>query len=102
MTPEGPAGLAEAHVSGVLGGARAAGWQGEAWACHGGAQAATGWHLVFLDAGTGVAPDALGRENHHAPNDEERILAGLDHVPEADRLIARHRAALPRTRSQCR
>jgi 4,4'-diaponeurosporenoate glycosyltransferase len=35
------------------------GWTGKAWACHLGAQAATGDVLLFLDADTVLAPDAL-------------------------------------------
>jgi hypothetical protein len=36
-------------------------WLGKPWACHLGAEAATGTHLLFLDADTRLAPDALGR-----------------------------------------
>ncbi|WP_395691300.1 glycosyltransferase [Nocardioides sp.] len=35
------------------------GWTGKAWACHVGAAAATGDLLLFLDADTTLAPDAL-------------------------------------------
>jgi 4,4'-diaponeurosporenoate glycosyltransferase len=35
------------------------GWTGKAWACHVGAEAATGDLLLFLDADTVLAPDAL-------------------------------------------
>jgi 4,4'-diaponeurosporenoate glycosyltransferase len=38
-----------------------AGWLGKPWACHLGAEAATGSHLLFLDADTWLAPDALDR-----------------------------------------
>lgn len=38
-----------------------AGWTGKTWACHLGAQASTGSHLLFLDADTQLAPDALAR-----------------------------------------
>lgn len=41
------------------------GWRGKTWACHQGAQAATGALLLFLDADTWFEPDGL-----------ERILAG--------------------------
>jgi 4,4'-diaponeurosporenoate glycosyltransferase len=36
------------------------GWTGKAWACHVGARASTGELLLFLDADTVLAPDALG------------------------------------------
>jgi 4,4'-diaponeurosporenoate glycosyltransferase len=44
------------------------GWLGKPWACHVGAQRATGDRLVFLDADTWLAPDALerlGAAHHH-------------------------------------
>ena len=37
------------------------GWRGKPWACHQGAQAATGDRLLFLDADTWFEPDGLGR-----------------------------------------
>ena len=37
------------------------GWLGKPWACHIGASAASGDRLLFLDADTWLAPDALGR-----------------------------------------
>lgn len=37
------------------------GWLGKPWACHHGAQAATGDLLLFTDADTVHAPDSLGR-----------------------------------------
>jgi len=37
------------------------GWRGKAWACHQGAQAATGELLLFLDADTWFEPDGLAR-----------------------------------------
>lgn len=39
---------------------RPAGWTGKAWACHVGAREASGDLLLFLDADTVLAPDALG------------------------------------------
>lgn len=36
------------------------GWTGKAWACHVGARASSGDLLLFLDADTVLAPDALG------------------------------------------
>ncbi|MBK9036027.1 MAG: glycosyltransferase [Myxococcales bacterium] len=35
------------------------GWLGKSWACHAGAQVATGDHLLFTDADTEHGPDAL-------------------------------------------
>lgn len=40
---------------------RPEGWTGKAWACHSGAGATTGDLLLFLDADTVLAPDALER-----------------------------------------
>jgi 4,4'-diaponeurosporenoate glycosyltransferase len=37
------------------------GWRGKTWACHQGAQAATGELLLFLDADSWFEPDGLGR-----------------------------------------
>lgn len=37
------------------------GWRGKPWACHQGAQVATGDLLLFLDADTWFEPDGLGR-----------------------------------------
>lgn len=37
------------------------GWRGKTWACHQGAQAATGELLLFLDADTWFEPEGLGR-----------------------------------------
>ena len=58
---DGTAGVAEAHAARVLSTSPPGGWLGKPWACHVGAQAATGSLLVFLDADTWLAPDALGR-----------------------------------------
>lgn len=35
------------------------GWTGKAWACHVGVRSTSGDHLLFLDADTSLAPDAL-------------------------------------------
>ena len=40
------------------------GWRGKTWACHQGAAAATGSHLLFLDADTWFEPEGLGRLLH--------------------------------------
>ncbi|MBV9952188.1 MAG: glycosyltransferase, partial [Acidimicrobiia bacterium] len=45
-----------------------AGWLGKPSACHLGAMVATGTHLLFLDADTVLAPDALGRLLAAAPD----------------------------------
>jgi 4,4'-diaponeurosporenoate glycosyltransferase len=37
------------------------GWRGKTWACHQGAQAASGEWLLFLDADTWFEPEGLGR-----------------------------------------
>ena len=37
------------------------GWRGKTWACHQGAQAATGELLLFVDADTWFEPDGLAR-----------------------------------------
>jgi glycosyltransferase involved in cell wall biosynthesis len=53
--------VAAAHGARVIVSEPPAGRAGKPWACHVGAQAATGEVLVFLDADTWLAPDALGR-----------------------------------------
>lgn len=56
------AAVAAAHGATVLAaGERPDGWLGKPWACHVGAEAATGSHLLFLDADTWLAPDVLAR-----------------------------------------
>ena len=56
------AAVAAAHGATVLAAASPpAGWAGKPWACHVGAEAATGTHLLFLDADTWLAPDTLPR-----------------------------------------
>lgn len=54
-------------VTVVRAGAKPHGWAGKPWAAATGATAASGEHLLFLDADTWLAPDALGRlwETHH-------------------------------------
>lgn len=59
---DGTAEVARAHGARVLGAPpRPVGWLGKPWACHIGADAATGNLLLFLDADTSLAPDALTR-----------------------------------------
>ncbi|MHB1534464.1 MAG: glycosyltransferase family 2 protein [Acidimicrobiales bacterium] len=64
-----------ARVAGAAVGASPAlpgGWTGKTWACHHGAQAATGEVLVFLDADVTLAPEALS-----CLLDEHRRRGGL-------------------------
>jgi 4,4'-diaponeurosporenoate glycosyltransferase len=58
---DGTAAVAGSHGATVLSSDPPDGWAGKPWACHVGAQAATGSHLVFLDADTWLAPDAVDR-----------------------------------------
>jgi 4,4'-diaponeurosporenoate glycosyltransferase len=53
--------VALAHGARVLSATPPRGWAGKPYACHVGAEAATGSHLLFLDADTWLAPDALAR-----------------------------------------
>lgn len=55
------AGVAAAHGARVVRVDPPDGWLGKPWACHVGSRVATGSHLVFLDADTWLAPDALTR-----------------------------------------
>jgi len=48
-----------ARVTVLEAGRPAPGWTGKAWACHRGASVASGSTLLFLDADTVLAPDAL-------------------------------------------
>lgn len=74
------AAVAAAHGATVLtAGEPPAGWVGKPWACHRGAGVATGTHLLFLDADTWLAPDALARlVAEHAAG---RGTAGPGHEP---------------------
>jgi 4,4'-diaponeurosporenoate glycosyltransferase len=59
---DGTAAVAAEHGAAVVTApAPAPGWLGKPSACHFGAMVATGTHLLFLDADTVLAPDALGR-----------------------------------------
>ena len=54
------AAVAAAHGAAVIhSSAPPSGWLGKPWACRTGAGAATGTHLLFLDADTWLAPPAL-------------------------------------------
>jgi 4,4'-diaponeurosporenoate glycosyltransferase len=57
---DGTAAVAAARGATVLTTEPPPGWAGKPWACHVGARAATGSHLLFLDADTWLAPGALG------------------------------------------
>lgn len=54
------AAIAESFGASVVRTAPEAGWLGKPWACHTGAEHASGTHLLFLDADTWLAPWALG------------------------------------------
>jgi 4,4'-diaponeurosporenoate glycosyltransferase len=56
---DGTAGVARAHGCRVVRTSPPAGWLGKPWACHTGAAEARGTHLLFLDADTWLAPDAI-------------------------------------------
>jgi 4,4'-diaponeurosporenoate glycosyltransferase len=59
---DGTAGVAREHGATVLASRPLPeGWRGKTWACHQGAQAATGGLLLFLDADTWLEPDGLTR-----------------------------------------
>jgi glycosyltransferase involved in cell wall biosynthesis len=55
------AAVAAAHGARVLAAVPPPGWAGKPYACHLGAEAARGSHLLFLDADTWLAPDAVSR-----------------------------------------
>lgn len=59
---DGTAAVAAAHGARVLEAPTAPpGWLGKPWACHVGAAATSGTHLLFVDADVTLAPDAVGR-----------------------------------------
>jgi 4,4'-diaponeurosporenoate glycosyltransferase len=58
---DGTAAVAAAHRVVVVTSDPPPGWAGKPWACHVGATTASGSHLLFLDADTRLAPDALAR-----------------------------------------
>lgn len=59
---DGTAAVAQQHGARVLDSQPLPdGWRGKTWACHQGAQAATGDQLLFLDADTWFEPDGLCR-----------------------------------------
>jgi len=51
--------VAASHGTTVIRTSPPPGWLGKPWACHTGAAAATGDHLLFLDADTWLAPSSL-------------------------------------------
>lgn len=60
QSDDGTAEIANAHGVRVIASAPLPeSWCGKTWACHQGAQAATGSHLCFLDADTWFEPDGL-------------------------------------------
>jgi 4,4'-diaponeurosporenoate glycosyltransferase len=66
------AAVARAHGCRVVRASPPTGWLGKPWACHTGAAAARGTHLLFLDADTWLAPTAIG-----ALLDEHSACGGL-------------------------
>ena len=60
------------------------GWLGKPWACHTGPAAASGERLLFLDADTWLAPDALARlvAAHDAPAPDGLLSVQPYHVVE--------------------
>ena len=57
---DGTAAVAAAHGATVVRTTPPLGWLGKPWACHTGAEVASGTHLLFLDADTWLAPGAIG------------------------------------------
>ena len=59
---DGTAEIARAHGAAVITSQPLPdGWRGKTWACHQGAQSATGDHFLFIDADTWFEPDGLRR-----------------------------------------
>jgi hypothetical protein len=56
---DGTATVAAAHGATVVRTTPPLGWLGKPWACHIGAEVASGAHLLFLDADTWLAPGAI-------------------------------------------
>ena len=55
------------------------GWRGKTWACHQGAQAATGNSILFLDADTWFEPDGLHRVLAEFQNSGGGVLSVAPH-----------------------
>jgi 4,4'-diaponeurosporenoate glycosyltransferase len=64
---DGTAAVAAAHGATVVRTTPPPGWLGKPWACHTGAEVASGTRLLFLDADTWLAPGAIAAlvQEHH-------------------------------------